>query len=188
MSVAAAFVGLDVSRTSIQLAVRPTGEQWNTRVDDGGILEAADHLKDIDPQLVVMEAQGGPELPLAGMLATLGLRFVLVSPRYIRDFARVVGRSRIDRDQAGLLAHFAELVRPEVRTPTTETIQQLKALRARREHVSRMLADERLRLNEGHTPPLVHKDMKVHVHFLERSILLIDEEFSRTVRASQLWI
>jgi transposase len=183
----AAFVGLDVTKTGIQIAVRPTGEQWTAKGDDGGITEASTHLKNIAPDLVVMEAQGGPELPLAGTLATLGLRFVMVSPRYIRDFARVIGRSRSDPDQAGLLAHFAELVRPEVRTPARETVEQLRALRARRDDVMQMLNAERRRITDD-TPAPVQKDVKVHIHHLERSILLIDEEFNRTVRSSQLWI
>jgi transposase len=180
------FVGLDVSKGGIQIAVRPTGEQWSTSGDDSGINEAADLLKGIGPELVVMEAQGGPELPLAGALAMSGLPFALVSPRNIRDFARVLGKPRSERDQAGLLAYFAELVRPEVRPAPTETIEHLKSLRRRREEVLQMLTLERGRLeNES---AFIQKDIKTHIYFLEKSALVIDDELSRTIRSSRLWI
>ena len=181
------YVGLDVSKGTIQIAVRPTGEQWSTTIDDTGITEAANLLKGIGPELVVMEAQGGPELALAGALAMYGLPFALVSPRNIRDFARVLGRPRSERDQAGLLAYFAELVRPEVKPAPTEIIDHLKALRARREDVVQMLQGERRRLAEN-TSTFVQKDIKTHIYFLEKSTLVIDDELSRTIRSSRLWI
>ena len=183
---AGTFVGLDVCKNSIQIAVRPTGEQWSASGDDGGISETADRLRDLAPELVVMEAQGGPELPIAGTLATIGLPFALVSPRNIRDFAKVLGRPRSDRDQAGLLAHFAELVRPEVRPAPTEFVQQLKALQTRRDEVVQLLALERQRSDTESA--IVSKDLKNHIYFLEKSILAIDDEISRTVRSSRLWI
>src|SRR5438067_168733 len=108
-----AFVGLDINRNGIQAMVRPTGEQWASAIDDSGISETAERLSAVHPEVIVMEAQGGLELPVAGMLATAGLPLALVSPRSVRDFARAIGRSRSDYDHAELLAHFAELVRPE---------------------------------------------------------------------------
>ena len=61
------FVGLDVSRTVLQIAVRPSGEHWSAGVDDLGMNETAEKIRDIHPNLVVMEAHGGVELPVAGL-------------------------------------------------------------------------------------------------------------------------
>jgi transposase len=177
------FVGLDISRSAIQISVRPSGEHWTTAVDDGGINEAAAKLRDIHPNLVVMEAHGGPELPLAGTLASIGLPFALVSPRSIREFAKAIGRTRRDpADQAGLLAHFAELVRPEVRKVPAEVVRQLKILRARRVEVLKMLDLERSRLEAELL--FIQRDVRNHIFFLEKSVVAIDEEISRTIRAS----
>ena len=183
---AGTFVGLDVCKNSIQIAVRPTGEQWSASGNDGGINETADRLRDLAPDLVVMEAHGGPELPVAGTLAMIGLPFALVSPRNVREFAKVLGKPRSDRDQAELLAHFAELIRPEIRPAPREFVQQLKALQTRREDILQMLAAERKR--SGAESTVVMKDLKNHIYFLEKSIVTIDDEISRTVRASRLWI
>jgi transposase len=177
-----AFVGLDVSRTVLQIAVRPSGEDWSTGVDDIGMNETAERLRDIHPNLVVMEAHGGLELPLAGALAAFGLPFALVSPRSIKDFTRAIGGMRQDRNQARLLAHFAELVRPEVRKVSTESIQHLNTLRSRRMELHQMMALEQSRLETSIS--VIQKELKNHIHFLEKSIFWIDEEISRTVRLS----
>ena len=176
------FVGLNVSRTVIQISVRPSGENWTTGADDTGLCETAEKLRDIHPNLVVLEAQGGPELAVAGTLATAGLPFALVSPRSIREFSRAIGATRLDRNQAGLLAYFAELVRPEVRKVPLEVVQQLKALRSRRRDVLSMLMLEQGRLDSA--PASIQRDIRNHIHFLERSIPLIDDEISRSVRAN----
>jgi transposase len=176
------FVGLDVNRTAIQIVVRPSGEHWTSAVDESGINETTAKLREIHPDLVVMEAHGGPELPVAGTLASVGLPFALVSPRSIREFAKAIGRTRRDTDQAGLLAHFAELVRPEVRKVPAELVKQLKALRSRRLDVVKMLLLERGRLDADLA--FIQKDIRNHIFSLEKSILGIDEEISRTVRSS----
>jgi transposase len=176
------FVGLDVSKTVLKIAVRPSGEHWTAGVDDAGMNETAEKIRDIHPNLVVMEAHGGVELPVAGTLASLGLPFALVSPRSIKDFTRAIGGMRQDRSQAGLLAHFAELVRPEVRKVPAESIQILKALQARRMEVLQMMAVEQTRLEKATSA--IQKELKNHIHFLEKSVFWTDEEISRTIRLS----
>jgi transposase len=176
------FVGLDVSRTVLKIAVRPSGEQWSAGVDDLGMNEAAEKIRDIHPNLVVMEAHGGVELPVAGTLASLGLPFALVSPRSIKDFTRAIGGMRQDRNQAGLLAHFAELVRPEVRKVPAESIQLLRTLRSRRMEVLQMMAQEQGRLEKA--TPSIQKELKNHIHYLEKSVFWTDEEINRTIRLS----
>ena len=180
-----AFVGLDVNRSGIQAVVRPTGEHWVTSIDDSGISETAERLSAVQPEVVVMEAQCGLELPVAGTLATVGLPLALVSPRSVRDFARAIGRVRGDRDHAGLLAHFAELVRPEAPPMPEKVVELLKAIRARRQAVLMMLTLERDRQETDFAP--IHRDIRNHIFFLERSVVALGEEINRMVRSSSSW-
>ena len=181
----ATFVGLNVNGPGLQVAVRPTGEEWSAERDDHGIIETAEKLQEFKPQLVVMEALGGVELPVAGTLAAVGLPFALISPRSIREFARAIGRLRPDQNHAGLLAQFAELVRPEARPMPEQVVEQIRALKTRRKQIEDMLALERLRLHQD--SPSVFKDLKQHIQFLEKSYTALGEEISRTVRASCVW-
>jgi transposase len=180
------FVGVNATSSTIEVAVRPSGEQWIATFADESINATATKLESIKPELVVMEGTGTYELPLAGVFATHGLPFAIVNPRSLREFARTVGRmSRADYSQAGLLAHFGELVHPEARPLGTDTIKKLKELRARRGDLLQMLNLERARLGEASV--VLRKDIQRHVNFLEHSVAQLDQEFNRTVRLSAAW-
>jgi len=180
------FVGVNATSSAIEVAVRPSGEQWKTDFADDNITATANKLTCIQPQLVVMEGTGTYELPLAGVFATHGLPFAIVNPRSLREFARTVGRmSRADNSQAGLLAHFGELVHPEARPLGEETVRKLRELRSRREDLRQMLNLERGRLAEASI--VLRREVQRHVNFLEKDVALLDQEFNRTVRLSSAW-
>jgi transposase len=86
------YVGVEASGKSIEVAVRPTGEAWTAGAGDDDLMQIADRLRSLRPDLVVLEAYGRFELPVAAALASSRLPFALVSPRNIRDFARVIGK------------------------------------------------------------------------------------------------
>src|SRR5204863_9221229 len=107
MASEARFVGLDPGRQVIEAAVRPTGEMWTANAGDAGMTEIAATVSDIHPRLVVMQADGKFELPMAGILITLRLPVAMVQPRNVREFARAIGRiSRMEQHQSALLARF----------------------------------------------------------------------------------
>jgi len=180
------FVGLDATAETIEVAIRPTGEMWKTEFAEENIAATAKRLKRIQPKLVVMEAAGAFELPVAGVLAIYGLPFAIVNPRSVREFARAVGRiGRLDYTQAGLLAHFGELIHVEPRPLPDELVEKLKQLRARRENVLQMLTLERRCLAEA--PSGLRNDIIRHINFLEQSINALNQEFNRSVRSSTAW-
>jgi len=88
---AACFVGMDVSQDTVDVAVHP-GTAFQIPNDDQGIAEAVTRLQARPPTLIVLEATGGLEIPLAGALAAAGLPVVVVNPRHVRDFARATGQ------------------------------------------------------------------------------------------------
>src|SRR3954469_22279030 len=137
------FAGLDVGHGTLQLAVRPAGQKWVANTSDSGIGEIANALAAVQPQIIVLETQGGVELPVAGTLAVTGLPLAFVSQRNVRDFAKAIGQPRRERNHAELLAHFAELVQPEVRPIPANVVEQLQALKARQREMMNMLDAER---------------------------------------------
>ncbi len=182
----ARFAGLNATSQVIEVAVRPTGENWKTEFDDECISATATKLKCIEPKLVVMEGTGTYELPVAGTFATLGLPFAIVNPRSVREFARALSRfTRIDHTPAGLLAHFGELVHPEPRPLPDDVVEKLRDWRARRDDLNQMLLLEKGRLAEA--PEVLRRDLQRHIVFLEQSIASVNQEFNRTVRYSAAW-
>ena len=110
------YVGIDVAKAQVDVAVRPTGQTWTITYDDAGIQELVSQLKTLEPALVLLEATGGLELPMVVALATAALPVVVVNPRQVRDFAKATGTlAKTDTLDAAVLAHFADAIRPDVR-------------------------------------------------------------------------
>ena len=117
----ARFVGIDVSKAQLDVAVRPTGKRWTLPYDETGIEGLLPQIVELGPPaLVLLEAAGGLELPLVAALAAAALPVVVVNPRQVRDFARATGTlAKTDALDAGVLAHSADVVRPDVRPSRT---------------------------------------------------------------------
>ena len=86
-------------------------------------------------------------------LAAATLPVVVVNPRQVRDFARATGTlAKTDALDAGVLAHFADVVRPDVRPLKDAETQVLNSLTARRRQVMTMLVSEKDRLGPPSAP------------------------------------
>ncbi len=180
------YVGIDVAKDQLDITVRPTGDIWSATNDAPGIAQVVRQLIDLHPALVVLEATGGLQLPLAGALAAAGLPLAMVNPRQVRDFAKATGRlAKTDRLDAQVLAHFAEAVRPTPRPLPDAQTQGLNALLTRRHQVIEMLTAEKNRLRTARQ--LVRQRVQNHIHWLEQELANLDDDLERTLRESPLW-
>jgi transposase len=133
-------VGIDVAKEHLDLALRRGEDVRTERFENtpAGIEALAEHLNEAGPERVVLEATGGYERPVAAALGAVGLPVAVVNPRQARDFARADGRlAKTDEIDAGVLALFAERMRPEVRPLPSRTQQAFSALVARRRQLWR---------------------------------------------------
>lgn len=180
------FVGIDVSKTQLEGAVRPGGAAFTAAHDEPGIALVAERLRPLGPALVLLEATGGLESPLAGVLAALGLPVVVVNPRQVRDFAKATGHlAKTDTLDAAVLAHFAAAVRPAQRPLPDGHTQALAALVARRRQLIEMLTAERNRL--GSAPKPVRQGIHAHIRWLEGDLARVDADLDHAIRTSPLW-
>ena len=119
------FVGIDVSKQHLDVAVRPQSRHFIIPNDDRGLKQLLKRLTALKPQLIVLEASGGYELLATAALAEAQLPVALVNPLAVRQFAGATGKlAKTDKIDAQVLAHFAEAVRPEIR-PLPDQEQQL---------------------------------------------------------------
>ena len=184
MSEAQAYVGIDVSKAELEVAVGEEG--WTVSNDESGIETLLEQLRERPIELVVLEATGGHETPAAAVLAEAGLPVVVANPRQVRDFARAMGQlAKTDRIDARVLALFAERVRPEVRALPDEDTQELKALLARRRQLLEMMVAEKNRLKMASTA--VEKDIREHIEWLKRKLKSVDSDLERRIKASPVW-
>src|SRR5690348_15933159 len=108
------YVGIDVAKGALDVAVRPAGTSWRSGNDEAGRAEIVARLRPLAPTLIVLEATGGYErlLVAALALAELPVAVAVVNPRHVRRFAQATGQlAKTDALDARVLAHFADAVR-----------------------------------------------------------------------------
>jgi transposase len=180
------FVGIDVSKTQLDIAERPGNKRWSAVNAEADIGKVVERVGALSPQVIVIEATGGMEVPLVAALSQARLPVVVVNPRQVRDFAKAVGRlAKTDRIDAEILAHFGEAVKPEVRVLKDEETQTLTALVMRRRQVIEMLTAEKNRL--GISPKVVHMDIQQHITWLQTRLEDIDRHLESAIRKSPVW-
>ena len=180
------YVGIDVSKAQVDVAVRPTGQRWVVSYDETEVGELVSQMKGLSPALVLLEASGGLELPLVAALAAAALPVVVVNPRQVRDLAKATGTlAKTDPLDAAVLAHFADAVGPSVRPLRDAETQVLNSLTARRHQVMTMRVSEKNRL--GTAISAVRPRIEAHIVWLEQELDDLDEGLRQTLRQSPVW-
>ena len=180
------YVGIDVAKAQVDVAIRPADDRWRVSHDEAGIRQLVSRLKTLEPVMALLEASGGLELPLVAALAAEAVPVVVVNPRQVRDFAKATGKlAKTDSLDAAVLAHFAEVVRPPVRPLRDAETQALNSLAARRHQVMTMLVSEKNRLSSATVA--VRPRIEAHIAWLEGELDDLDEGLRRTLRQSSVW-
>jgi transposase len=180
-------VGIDVSKRELSSAVYPSDEQWTSGTDSAGLEGLVARLRELQPTLIVMEATGGYEGPVAAACATAGLPVAIINPRQVRAFAQALGRTaKTDAIDARVLALFGARVQPPVRPLPTADTNGLAELVARRRQLLEMLGAERHRLEHSATGP-VARDLRNHIRWLQKRVDDVDTEINGRIQRSPVW-
>jgi transposase len=186
LEVAPIFVGIDVSKARLDVAIVPSGERESVANDESGITSLIKRLVSLNPALIVLEATGGIERSATRGLASAELPVVVVNPRQVRDFAKATGQlAKTDRIDAWVLARFAEAVRPAIRPLPDEMTLELRALIARRRQITEMIVAERNRLSGA--SKVVRKRIEAHLRWLQAELKRADKDLDQSIRQSPLW-
>ena len=188
-----AYAGVDVSKDRLEVCVRRGREAregedtFGVSNDPAGTETLLARLLEVRPVLVILEATGGFERPVAAALAAAGLPIAVVNPRQARDFARATGRlAKTDRIDAQILARFAQAVRPAPRPVAQEEAQALAEITARRRQVVGMLTAENNRLGAA-TTKTVRRRIEAHVKWLEKELSRSDRDLEEAINESPTW-
>jgi transposase len=183
----ALFVGIDVSKDRLDVHVRPGGEAFAVSRDGKGLGQLVERLRGLSPALVAMEATGGFEVIVAAAIAGAELPLAVINPAQIRYFAQAVGkRAKTDPVDAGVIAHFAEAVRPASRALPDEAARLFAELVSRRRQIIDMIVAERQREKRA-ANIRVRKSLARHITVLEKELMQIDGDIDTLVRGSPVW-
>lgn len=180
------FVGIDVAKAMLDIAVHGEPAVVQQSNDDEGIAAVVATLTELAPTLIVVEASGGWEMELVAALAAAGLPVAVVNPTRVRYFAKALGQyAKTDKLDARLLAHFAERVRPEVRLLKQGDQVRLSQVISRRQQLVKMLTMEKNR--RATTQGEMRTQLDSHIQWLKAEIKDLNDKLHQLIDACPQW-
>jgi transposase len=180
-------VGIDIAKETFDAALGIGGEVVQLSNDGAGCDALLARLAKLPTALVVMEATGGYEEPLACALQAAGLEVAVTNARQARDFAKAMGYlAKTDRIDAAMLAEFARVIDHSPKRSTMVKAlpdpgrQELSALVSRRRQLVEMLTAEHNRLEISHVA--ARKSIVKIIKALKRELDSINKQMATHVR------
>ena len=176
------YLGIDVARDHLDVAVHPTGTAWRVANTPTGHAALRQRVQGQPYRRLVLEASGGYEQAVADVLAAAGLPVVVVNPRQVRDFARARGiLAKTDTLDAQVLAHFAATVQPRVRPRPDAATQHLSDLVTRRRQLRDIRGAEQQRRRQA--APTIRADIDALLVVLTHHLDALDAQIAAALQA-----
>jgi transposase len=176
-----------VSKATLDVHLRPDAKTRRFGNTPEGIAALLEWVTPLPPTLIILEATGGYEQPAVAALSLKGLRVVLTNPKRVRDFAGAVGKqAKTDAIDAGVLAEFADKVRPPVRPLDGADTQKSQALLGRRNQLVGMRTMESNRL-AGVTGRVIRRSIETILRAIEQELTRANAELDTAIQASAVW-
>jgi transposase len=186
MSLASTFVGIDVSKDQLDVHCRPDNQRSTHANNEVGISSLVEHLQQLQPELIVIEATGGYQHQVVAALIDHQLRVAVVNPRWVRDFARATGQlAKTDRIDAAVLSHFGEALKPQPRLLPDDSRDELRAILLRRRQIVDMITAEKNR--QALAPKKIRRQIQTHIDWLKKRLTETDDDLRTHIESSPVW-
>jgi transposase len=181
------LIGVDVCKDFLDAHARPAALKKRFDNNATGIEQLVAWVRPLAPERVVFESTGPYQKAALGALLAAELPAVVVNARQVRDFAKGIGQlAKTDKIDAGILAHFGEVVATRVRPLPPPEVLEFRELCDRRGQLVRMLGTEK---NHRHAAcgasAKVLKNIDKHIAFLEKQIEELEGRMDHLVAASE---
>jgi transposase len=181
------FVGIDVSKDWLDVAIEPMGSDFRISYDRREISKLVQQMVKLGPVRIVLEATGGYEVEIAVALADASLPVCVINPRQSRDFAKATGElAKTDRVDARILAQFGESLRPPLRPIPDAQSRMLREILDRRYQIQEALIGEKNRLAQTESK-VVKASLRSHIRYLRNQLEKIEAKLSDQIRQSPAW-
>ena len=180
------YVGVDIAKARLDVALGNKKEVKSFTNDEAGVDALVTYLQEYHPTTIVMEATGGLEKLISGVLVEANLPVAIVNPRQVRDYAKAKGKlAKTDIIDARIMAEFACDIHPAPRPLADKQTEEIKSIMARRRQVVGMLTMEKNRLSSAtkSVKPLI----SAHIEWLKHQLKEIDKNLDEQIRNSPIW-
>jgi transposase len=180
------FVGIDVSKDKLDIAVLPQGLCFSESNDALGLGVLVPRLLELQPKVILIEATGGYENAAVAALGLARLPVKVINPRQARDFAKALGKlAKTDKIDAIVLAQFAQMVQPQPTPLPDATQQKLSNLVTRRHQLIDMLVMEKNRLHQACLE--VQPQIQHHIDWLTEELNKLDRRLDDFIKKTPIW-
>jgi transposase len=180
------YVGIDVSKDRLDVAVLGEERVWQVNNTEEGIVSLVEEMQEVCPELIVVEATGGYQRAVVEALFVAGLVVAVVNPVRVRQFARACGLlAKTDKLDAQVLAEFGQRVQPRRYEGKNEAEKQLSALLVRRKQVEEMLKAEQNRLRT--ISPALRGSVERMIAILKEEKQRLDEQIRELMKEQKAW-
>lgn len=181
------FVGIDIAKHTLQVAIRPADQQLALAYDEAGLQQLLRTLPAPETCLIVVEATGGYQRRVVAELLTAGHLVALANARQVRDFARAHNiLAKTDAIDARLIARFGEEVELRLLSKRPEKHEELVQLVARRRQLVELRTSEKNR-RETITSKSVKKSVQHVIDVLTKEITRLDKQLLAFVESDDDW-
>ncbi len=181
------FVGIDVSKNSLDVATLPQGKPATFSHDTKGRSQLIKTLPKPGDCLIVVEATGGYERLLVADLVSAGHSVAVVNPRQVRDFAKALGiLAKTDRIDAAVIAKFGQQVRPRPLAETHEKQGEIDQLVTRRRQLIDFRTAEKNRQKMAHSKT-VKLSLQQVLNVLDNETKRLEKEILELVESDDEW-
>jgi len=178
------YVGIDISKDHLDVCLMPGDQRLTLNNDAKGLDQLTERLSKEASPLIVMEATGGYDVPIAGALLSKGLPAAIVNPKRVRDFARAMGRlAKTDSIDAYVLARFAQEMKPQIRSFPSEKARFIKELVSRRQQLIDVRTAEKNRLYKA-VSPQVKKSIQLIIDTVNQQIREIEKQLDDEIKGN----
>lgn len=181
-----AYVGVDVGKTWLDVALWGSEAVWRVSNDDEGVAKIMARVAAMEPQLIAVEATGGYEQLLVQSMLLNSLPVAVVNPTRVRALSKATGKlAKTDVIDARLIAEYAFKVQPEALAPKEAHEIRLNALVTRREQLVEMRTAEQNRL--GTAQNSMQADIRQHIEWLSVRIEELEAQIKELVDSLPEW-
>ena len=181
-----AYVGVDVGKTWLDVALWGSEAVWRVSNDDEGVAKIMARVAAMEPQLIAVEATGGYEQLLVQSMLLNSLPVAVVNPTRVRALSKATGKlAKTDVIDARLIAEYAFKVQPEALAPKEAHEIRLNALVTRREQLVEMRTAEQNRL--GTAQNSMQADIRQHMEWLSVRIEELEAQIKELVDSLPEW-
>jgi len=179
-------IGIDTSKTQLDIYIRPIGEFFSVENNAKGIKAALKRIKSYQPTRIIIEATGRLELPFACAASKANLPIVIANALKVHNFAASSGQlAKTDKLDAKMIAHYGEALKPRLTEIKADNIQRISDLLVRRSQLVEMRTMEKNRAS------MMNKEVKRSnqrlIKHLQKEIDWVEKTLDKLIEDTPDW-